>query len=368
MKIGLLSYHKNYNYGWNLQCYALMTVLKSMGHDVILIDKRKFYRQNILQRSKNLLKDILTTLRIRKKHKTYEEIQEQKGCNIAPFFEKYIEPKTHIIHNNKDYKKLPHFDTFIVGSDQVWRSKLVAPITDYYFSFVDYPAKFISYAASFGVDYKEYSKKEAMLCGKLIERFTAVSVRETSGINVINNIYRWNCHPVVMPDPTLLLTSKDYEKIIQEVKDKNIELFCYILDLTNDKYKAINIISENLGLKPYYIKMNENNENPSVEEWLHNIKNAKFIFTDSFHGCVFSLIFRKPFLAYANINRGLARFTSLLETFNQQKRLVNSSAYIQENLLSNLRTIDYEQINNIQDNLRKEAFRFLSQNLNSNNV
>ncbi len=345
MKIGLLSYHRNYNYGWNLQCYALMTVLKSMGHEVTLIDKMKFSNQSCWGRLKKTCACILHLNR----GKSYEDVQKERGERIAPFFDKYILPRTHCITNKKGYKKLPHFDALVVGSDQVWRSKLVNPIEDYYFSFIDYPTRLISYAASFGVDVKEYTTDEIVQCGKLIERFNAVSVREQSGVKLIRDIYKWKCNPVVMPDPTLLLTENDYWKIIgnRATENKNRgNLFCYILDKTQDKETVIEKLSTTYSLKPRRIYLSESYVYPSVEDWLSAFSDADFIFTDSFHGCVFSLIFRKPFIAYGNIERGLSRFISLLNIFKQGHRLIKSAADINDIFLHNLRDIDNEQIDN----------------------
>ena len=362
MKIGLLSYHRNYNYGWNLQCYALMTVLKSMGHEVTLIDKMKFSNQSCWGRLKKTCACILHLNR----GKSYEDVQKERGERIAPFFDKYILPRTHCIKNKKGYKKLPHFDALVVGSDQVWRSKLVNPIEDYYFSFIDYPTRLISYAASFGVDVKEYTTDEIVQCGKLIERFNAVSVREQSGVKLIRDIYKWKCNPVVMPDPTLLLTENDYWKIIgnRATENKNSgNLFCYILDKTQDKETVIEKLSTTYSLKPRRIYLSESYVYPSVEDWLSAFSNAGFIFTDSFHGCVFSLIFRKPFIAYGNIERGLSRFISLLNIFKQGHRLIKSAADINDIFLHNLRDIDNEQIDNIQNTLRSKANKYLYSNL-----
>ena len=364
MKIGLLTYHRNYNYGWNLQCYALMSVLKSMGHDVTLIDKRKFRHSSFRNIIKDMVKSFLISLGLWKRHNNGEN-EKIRVRNIAVFFDKYINPKTEMITNRKGYKNLPHFDALVVGSDQVWRANLVHPICDYFFDFVDYPAKMISYAASFGVDNVEYAPKEIKQCGKLIERFTAVSVREQSGAELIRNVYKWKCNPVVMPDPALLLTEKDYERIIKNVETEGLDtgLFCYILDRTYDKEKAINVLSQSYSLNPYCVYPNEDPSCPSVEEWLNCFKKAKFVFTDSFHGCVFSLIFHKPFLAYGNVNRGLARFTSLLEAFGQKNRLITSLVGVDNNTLSSLKTIDCLHISKIQQELQNSAIKYLFSNL-----
>lgn len=364
MKIGLLSYHKNYNYGWNLQCYALMTVLKSMGHDVVLIDKRKFHNPIPYARIKYVLKKICGFYLCHRRHINYEKEQERKGNKIEAFFEKYITPRTEAITSKSGYKSLPHFDAFVVGSDQVWRKNLVNPLVDYFFSFVDYPAILISYAASFGVDYAEYSETDINRCGHLIEKFKAISVRESSGVKLIKDNYKWHCNPVVMPDPTLLLSSKDYEKIINISTRKNIGLFCYVLDKTEDKEKAISKILAAYSLETYGIYLDGEEVYPPVEEWLCSFRDAEFIFTDSFHGCVFALIFRKPFIAYGNAKRGMARFLSLLDTFEQSNRLIQSSTEIDTLDLYLLKSIDSNKLDIIQSYFRAKAIEFISTNLN----
>lgn len=363
MKIGLLSYHKNYNYGWNLQCYALMTVLKSMGHDVILIDKRKFHNPTLYIRIKHAIKTLCGIFLPSVRHMSYEKEQERRGYKIESFFEKYITPRTDVITGKSGYKSLPHFDAFVVGSDQVWRKKLVNPLADYFFSFIDYPAILISYAASFGVDNAEYSEEDIKRCGKLIERFKAVSVRELSGVTLIKDVYKWNCNPVVMADPTLLLSSHDYEKILNNTTNKSSGLFCYILDMTTDKEKAVTKISTAYSLKPHIISLDLEQTYPSIEEWLCLFRNADFIFTDSFHGCVFSIIFRKPFIAYGNAKRGLARFVSLLELFGLQDRLIESSLDIEQTSLQNIKNVDKKKLDIIQNEIRINALNFISHEL-----
>ena len=359
MKIGLLSYHRNYNYGWNLQCYALMTVLKSMGHEVTLIDKMKFSNKSLLKRLKSACARILHLNR----GKSYEDVQKEKGVKMASFFDNYIFPRTHCIKNQKGYSKLPHFDALVVGSDQVWRQKLVSPLADYYFNFIDYPAVLISYAASFGVDYAEYSDEEMKRCGKLIERFKAVSVRERSGVKLIKDVYKWRCNPIVMPDPTLLLSRHDYEKISGVSMGQTSGLFCYILDMTDDKEKVIDKISTIYSLQPKIISLDEEKAYPSVEEWLQSFRDAEFVFTDSFHGCVFSLIFRKPFIAYGNAKRGIARFVSLLDSFGLRERLIESSSDMERMDMQSIKNINKEHLDAVQGELRKKALDFLSKEL-----
>ena len=365
MKIGLLTYHKNFNYGWNLQCFALMSILKALGHEVMLIDKRRFQPISHKRRIKELLKSLLVTCHIISKRQSYEAIQLSKGRYVNSFFSKYILPRTKVITCKDGYLSLPKFDAFVVGSDQVWRSRLVYPIADYFFDFIHYPAKFLSYAASFGVDFPEYSDEEKKRCGSLIERFSAISVREQSGVNLIKDVYHWKCDPVVMPDPTLLLSQEEYINIIKNHKTNlpRIELFCYILDKTVGKDEVIKLLSDKYSLKPYVIYLNEKGCVPPVEEWLACFEKAKFIFTDSFHGSVFSIIFRKPFLAYGNTSRGLTRIASLLDSFGLQDRLITNSKDLAHLSFEKLEDIDSSKLEIVQESLKTKAIEFLSKNL-----
>lgn len=367
MKIGLLTYHRNNNYGWNLQCYALMTILKSMNHDVVLIDKRRFEKQTLILSIKKICRNVLCFFHIRKKALSYEEQQYKTGIKILPFFEKHIHPKTRPIYSKKGYKSLPRFDALIVGSDQVWRSKLVYPIADYYFDFIKYSTKMISYAASFGVDYEEYTESEREQCGRLIKKFSAVSVRENTGVSLIKEKYKWECHPVVMPDPTLLLDREDYASIVQDYRNEIPAdcLFCYILDMTTDKQLAVEKIASETSYPLHVISPYDKPDKvmDSVEEWLSSFMKAKFVFTDSFHGCVFSLIFRKPFIVYGNAARGLTRFTSLLNLFEQEKRLIVSSDDLRKINKKLYYTINNDKIECIQNDLKKRAMDFLDSSL-----
>ena len=367
MKIGLLTYHKNNNYGWNLQCYALMTILKSLGHEVILIDKRKFKKRNLVSILKILCKKIFGKF-LRLKDDLYEIEEIEKGKIVNTFFEKYLSPRTQVILNKKHYKSLPRFDALVVGSDQVWRPKLVCPICDYFFDFIDYDVTTISYASSFGVDYCEYSNEEIIRCKKLIEKFKAVSVRESSAIELIYDVFKWNCNPVLVPDPTLLLNKEQYMSIVSnygELKKKE-GLFYYILDYNKEKDDIINLLVQKMSLKKYTLNMIDGKYLPPVEDWLHGFACADFIFTDSFHGCVFALIFRKPFIAIGNIKRGLSRFVSLLKQFDQSHRLILSIDDLNNTDFSKYKQLNCDIIDNIQNQVKAEGLHFISKNLSNN--
>ena len=107
----------------------------------------------------------------------------------------------------------------------------------------------------------------------------------------------------------------------------------YILDENEINSKIINIIVEKLCLNIYQANVpgidskddvKKRAVQPPLENWLAGFANCEFVVTDSFHACVFSIIFNKPFVVIPNIARGSSRFDTLLETFNQKFRLINS--------------------------------------------
>lgn len=100
-----------------------------------------------------------------------------------------------------------------------------------------------------------------------------------------------------------------------------------------------------------------------VEQWLRGFDNSEFVLTDSFHGCVFSIIFRKQFIAIGNRKRGLSRFNSLLETFSLNDRLILSP----DEYKGNLKIIDYAQLQSKLYILQKQSISFIKINICKSN-
>ena len=146
-----------------------------------------------------------------------------------------------------------------------------------------------------------------------------------------------------------LIEKSDYEP-------RNLGLFSYVLDVSLEKQEAISKLAETKKLNIQSISDgNLNGKTISMYEWLGNIKNAEFVVTDSFHGCVFCIIFNTPFACILNEERGKDRFTSLLKQFGLESRLLNSQ-FIDTD-------IDWVSVNKKIHKLQDEAKRFLSFNL-----
>lgn len=120
-----------------------------------------------------------------------------------------------------------------------------------------------------------------------------------------------------------------------------------MIDRTREKEELVERIAQEKGLAPYWMSSETTDEKfplkqyikMSVEQWLRSFDDAKFVLTDSFHGCVFSIIYKKQFLAVGNKKRGLSRFDSFLTLFSLQDQLILSS----DKYKNNLSLINYDQ-------------------------
>lgn len=354
MKIAILTLPLHGNYGGIIQNYALQTILREMGHEVRTINLKK----SLLGKKYDisfLTRAVRPEMSIAKRH-------------IRRFINEHIS-LTSPVYNKKDLIKadFSEFDAVVVGSDQVWRICYAYPdIYTYYLDFIkDKRIKKIALSASFGTDTVEYSDEQIRRCGEYIKDFDIVTVREDSALNLINNAYRWTCGkpPVQTLDPTMLLTKEHYTELTAKYynKDNSGRLFYYVLDMTEEKRNLINRISADLGIKPFTVmrkthrwyKSLKDKTIPPLEEWLEAFHQASYIFTDSFHGCVFSILFNKEFIAFGNKKRGMNRFHSLLRGFNLLDRLICSEEEFDSGLYE--RTIDWTSVNSTLDNERAKA-------------
>lgn len=376
MKIGILTLPLHTNYGGILQAYALQTVLERWGHDVVLYQKdgtslkhsllkcRLAYVKRLL---KKLLIDKHTVIFLEKKLEKEEKFIRQ---NTNSFINNYI--KTTNIENLSDIN-LNEIDVIVVGSDQIWRPRYVkvtwgAKIQDAFLGFAkEWQGKRIAYAASFGVDEWEFTESETKACGKLIKLFKAVSVRESQGRDLCSEYLGTNSTLVL--DPTLLLNAENYCRLIKKntISANRKFLFNYILDESEEKSELLTKISAEKKLELFSFRIKSVNNNtpikerivPSVESWLEGLFKADFVVTDSFHGCVFSIIFGKPFVAIINNRRGASRFHSLFELLGLENHLVTDIHDYQPYYSYSIPLATYDKLRILQNQSRSFLFNNL---------
>lgn len=375
MKICILTQPLGTNYGGLLQAYALQTVLKNMGHDVLTEDRRypKLSGKEVL---KYQIKRFLGPIR-RRYYPTQNEVATIRK-NTDKFIRERIRTTEPVYSNTKEELSKYNFDTYIVGSDQVWRPRYSPCLTNYFLDFaVNQNVKRIAYAASFGTGEWEFSESETKICSQLVKKFDAISVREDSGVRLCKDYLGVDAEHVL--DPTLLLEKDDYMKLLARSRQKessSVKLMAYILDKSPEKNKMRDTVIGHLKIRPENIigPMPKQNFSicgpacikdcmyPSVEDWIQGFADADFVITDSFHGTVFSIIFNVPFISIINNERGADRFLSLAKLFGLENRLITSFDEGKINRLIET-PIDFSSVNELKARSKTKSIFLLTNSL-----
>lgn len=378
MKVGIVTLPFNSNYGGILQAYALQSVLKKMGHEVETVNRvskgQPLYFK-ILSFGKRFVLRYLFGKKVVVRTWPNKKEKAITAQHTKRFIDKHIK-LTRFLNTEGEFKHLNKdgFEAWVVGSDQVWRPKYSPSLSNHYLGFLpeDDKSVKISFAPSFGVDKWEYSPTETADCAKLVGRFNAVSAREKSGVELCKKHFGVEAKHLV--DPTMLIEKEEYLRLIEKdnlpAQDK--KLLTYILDKNTRVKEIVKKAEDYLGTESFSTTREKSFKQvgrkglsqcifPRVTEWVKGFDDAEFVITDSFHGTVFCIIFNKPFIALGNTKRGMSRFSSLLQMFDLEDRLVTEKDFdVDEKLNSK---IDFERVNKILEEKKKEAFAFLQQTL-----
>ena len=363
------------NYGGILQAFALQTSLRKIGRSARTIHyiPRFAHSRPGIAGLRSAWRHWAPLLKIIAAPQDTLPQYEQYEFFHATFRRRFMTPWV-LDDERCNLAQLAPADSFIVGSDQVWRASYANSLEHLPYFFLDFAtpeqrSRSIAYAASFGSDTWEGTPEETATCAALLQDFKAVSVREKSGIQLCHDVLGTEAEQ--MPDPTLLLNAEDYAAVIRKSRTWSPARSCnavYLLDETKEKQELLAELATHLPqhmqhLTPHCRASRLRDRLPlSVPQWLRCFQEAGCIITDSFHGCVFAIIFNKPFVCLGNAARGTARFDSLLGTFGLQERLLTNPTA--EQAAECMRTpIDWERVNATRISEQQRAFDFLKQNL-----
>jgi len=311
VKIGITTFQWGTNYGAVLQAFALQQYLERCGYEVEIINYVPFKVK------------ALQMLSLIKNHKPAELLKEYR---LNKFRKKYLKMSKGIYHNSASLKSNCHkYDSYICGSDQIWNEWFVLsseanPNLSCYLDFAKTDKARISYATSFGTD--KLSDKVVNLIKPELQKFKKISVRENTGKAIVENM---GLHAALAADPTLLLKRESYERLMENKRIKErYQLFSYILHENQVTAKAAN----DYVFRKYFragIDKKYNGEPIGILEWLYNVKNAKFVVTNSFHGAIFSIIFHTPFVVVPVENSGMNdRIATLLNAVDLTGRMIET--------------------------------------------
>lgn len=376
MKIGITTiFPGNLNYGGMLQAYALPHAIKQIGGGKIQVEQINFeYTGNplyptLLSRCKqySLGQIIAKVKEIRMSKKTYL-ISAQLAKRIALFedFRKRNIPQSELYKVDEHEKIGKDYDVLITGSDQVWNPNVIRDV----FLF-DFPtkAKKVAYAASIARASLSVTEKRYML--PRIKEFHHIGVRELSAKNILESE---NIESEVVLDPTMLLTQKEWNLVTSERLIPEEYVLMYSFSNCELKEQIENFYSKK-GVKVVfipYVKMCYNSYDGECKfqkmwdvgpsEFLSLIKYAEHVYTDSFHGSVFSILFNKQFTVLERAHKAgkvsmNSRITDLLSTFGLSDRLTSGT------LLPEVNKIDYTKVESILGQLRKKSIDWLTHSI-----
>lgn len=363
MKIGIITTHYSLNCGAVLQAYASQFFLKKIGHEVEFINYRSL-------RQKRNIKTYLAKSPVKTLHK-WQDIYNGYKYNKDASFNKVLNVGSRLYQTLEDLKENPPLcDLYYAGSDQIWtvgsRKQVMRP---YYLDFGDDSVKRISYAASLGQGIVPEHMREEIK--GLLHKFDHISVREVSGLEVIQEIVgeEKKVHHVV--DPTLLLKAEDYESIIEDVEVNDKFIICYSLTTyEGEQNKILNYIKKKTDLpiknlrNPDTCIRLERSENIIVTpyQWLAYIKKSELVICTSFHAVVFSLIFHKSFVVVSPYKN--KRIMSLLGLVNMEERFIEAHDESKINAILSS-SIDWQSIDDKLSKNRQLSVDYLINALNN---
>lgn len=356
-KIGIISIYDNNNYGNRLQNYAVQQVLKKIDCEPETIINWPETNQPItrIEKIKKNTRRKLSGVKKAIKGLIHQEEKRRYEC-FKSFNKKFVQISKDSITYCNARKMKDKYDYFIVGSDQVWNPNF-GRLSDIDLLTFSKREKNIAFSASFGISSISETNKEK--CKKAFTNFKSISVREDAGKNIIEQL-GINEQVEVIIDPTMMLNAKEWDKVIlkpKQLKTDNYILNYFLGNLSKERKQEIQRVAKENNCKIINIlDIDSGFFSTGPSEFLYLIKNAFLVCTDSFHSCVFSILFNRPFLVFDredNVVSMNSRIDTLLSKF-----LLEDRKYV-EKIKKEQLVVDYEKSYEILDKERTKAIEFL---------
>lgn len=343
MRIGIITIHNSPNYGACLQSFALYKYIVNQGAYCELIDLKRpihagymdspdfkpYYIHEASQWEK--VKDVAR--RILKPQSVSKESTNPERIAKFDAFNKEIKLSVPYYSIDSLYANPPSYDVYISGSDQLWNPEQPFPIEPYFLTFVkDSKAKKISFASSIGVSSLE--TKQIADFARWLSSYDAISVREPSAAKILQPQLEQKIE--IVSDPTFLIDAEEWKSLAKDPGERGY-ILCFMLGYQSALLKEALYVSETYGKKLIVIgqrgvpkdKKYILIEDAGPKEFIGFIENADCVFTDSFHGTVFSVLLGvKNFFSYVpNGNRRFSRLETLLSPFGLLDRIIRDDDF-----------------------------------------
>jgi len=383
MKIGIITFHFAFNCGAALQCYALQKTLESLGNEAEVINYVPWYhwnryasRKNPIYYANKKLHEPARNIFTRAYHGVkgfYDTVHSWKNAKTKlPREMKFKTFRKAHLNETRRYSTLrqlrahpPKCDLYLAGSDQLWNSKLTDGVFDpaYFLDFGKKDVRRATYAIGAYFADPEAAKKSI---APMLKNLDAASLRETRFLRPVLQAADAKTPMHVDVDPTLLLDAAAYEALIPK-EPLAQQPFVVIYTMPGPAQKQVNeaakLLEQRTGLHLIDINGNPNGENCRIrdhrvcspEEFLWYIKNAEYVLTNSFHGTVFSVLFKKRFATILHKETG-NRVSELLDKLGLSGRYTDAAKAV-AGILD--RPTDWIRAEDALKALRAESLRYL---------
>lgn len=369
-KIALFTCHDDLNYGSMLQAYALGVVIKKLGYHAEYITYRVYPKQNkVIKFFKYIVKSCLKLAGIRIEKNPFDFFYTKPFSStleaFKSFHKQYIPASSKIFYSNTISKELDlkEYGSFIVGSDQLW-----SPFTyecdcrhPYFLDFADFPTR-NSYGTSLGTTHLSDEYKQ-LLTNKL-STFNHISCRERSNSAMLTQLLGRPVENVL--DPTLLLSSSEWNDIAKEPIIDGDYILAYILGEKNTITEFANHLGEvksmpvhYIATRPKYLGYKNVLKGIGPDAFIGLIKNARYVVTDSYHGCLFCINYHIQFYAF-NKRTGSINEQDNIRIFEFLQSLQLEDRFQDDSHVTILPDHDYKKTKQLLHQKREASIAYLS--------
>lgn len=351
MNIGILTFHRAYNYGAVLQAYALKTVINDMGVNAEIVDYicpqvDIDHHPKYTIKKFGFLKAAIKFYGRFVKSFAFEKFKKEKLCTGKEYTADTIK------------EAIKDFDLFITGSDQIWSDKFSGFDKTFLLDFIDDKTKKYSYAASFG--FSEFPQGTKEIYSKYLSEFMNISVREQSAVEMLKSECSLNAS--VNLDPTLILGADKWKSFAKKPDINKKYILIYTIQPPVNLIKYAKILAEKTGCELIYLSNSYKEYREikhirlvSPEEYVGWFANAEYVLTNSFHGTAFSLIFNKNLVAEIKTQRSInTRSRDVLKLCGLENRILDGE-YDKFELCD----IKWDEVNSKLNEKKEESLSYL---------
>lgn len=357
-KVGILTWHYYFNFGSSLQAFALQKLIEGLGYDVRILN----YRNPLLDK-RIWWKDAARVVLCHTIGLFSQRVRNKYSISNAERFQKRYLRQTKRFENPECLPlHIKGYRSLVYGADQIWAPNVYKPI--YMGAYVPDGVRKVSYAASVGLNH--IPDELADTYASNLSSFHAIAVREEEGRDLLKS--RCNVDAQVVLDPTLMIEVQVYRNMERplDVPIAGEYLFCYFLNKTHQYRERVKEYAKRHGLQIVGCSDKESDaewmyrlENVGADQFLWLVDNATAVFTDSYHGSIFSLLFHKDFWTLVRFAEDSpicqnSRIRQLQNYFGIGHRIISATSEMDES-----KAIDYELFERQLTELRLHSLTYL---------